>query len=306
MLKPIAAIILALSLIISSAVVSFAETYYVYDGYRYRDVDRNAGTASFSGTTEEVAELIVPDKIASRTIVGIDDYLFRNNTVLQSIDLSQAVHLKSIGIGTFRGCTSLQSLTVPETVEYLSEYMLTDCTSLTSLQINMSPRIIPAEMCNRCSSLESVVIPDSVEEIRRYAFGSCTSLSYVEIPESVQTIASSAFSNCPNLTLGVFADSAGYNYAVSKNIPYILLEKYMLGDVNGSGDVTIDDVTAIQRYLAEYITLEGIYYYAADANQDDVVDISDATAIQMYIAEYELPYPIGQYFTKEVVTQENN
>ena len=67
-----------------------------------------------------------------------------------------------------------------------------------------------------------------------------------------------------------------------------------------------NDVTMIQSYLAELTTLEGIYLHAADANQDGIVDISDATAIQMYIAEYELPYPIGQYFTKEVVTQENN
>lgn len=297
MLKPIAAIILALSLIISSAVVSFAETYYVYDGYRYRDVDRNAGTASFSGTTEEVAELIVPDKIASRTIVGIDDYLFRNNTVLQSIDLSQAVHLKSIGIGTFRGCTSLQSLTVPETVEYLSEYMLTDCTSLTSLQINMSPRIIPAEMCNRCSSLESIVIPDSVQEIRRYAFGDCTSLSYVRIPESVQTIAQTAFSGCTNITLGVYAGSAGYNYAVENNISYTLLDEFKLGDVNMDGFVNINDVTAIQRNLAELEKFNELQELAADANCDKEIDISDATAIQMYSAEYVLPYPIGKMIT---------
>lgn len=296
--KPVAAVILALSLIFSASAPAFAETYYIYDGYRYRDVDRNAGTASFSGTAEEVAELIVPDKIASRTIVGLDDYVFYNNTVLRSIDLSQAVHLKTIGIGAFRGCTSLQSLTVPETVEYLSEYMLTDCTSLTSLQINMSPRIIPAEMCNRCSSLESVVIPDSVQEIRRYAFGRCTSLRYVEIPESVQTIAQSAFSNCPDLTLGVYAGTAGYDYAIANNIPYTLLEKYMLGDVDGDKAVSITDVTEIQRHLAELITLEGIYLLAADTNQDGTVDISDATVIQMYLADFDIPYPIGEIITQ--------
>ena len=46
-----------------------------------------------------------------------------------------------------------------------------------------------------------------------------------------------------------------------------------------------------------------MYLLAADANQDDIVDISDATAIQMKLAEYELPYPIGQYITKEIVSE---
>ena len=75
------------------------------------------------------------------------------------------------------------------------------------------------------------------------------------------------------------------------------------GDADGDGRVNVQDVTAIQSHLAELKTVEGIYLRAADANQDDIVDISDATAIQMKLAEYELPYPIGQYITKEIVSE---
>ena len=162
----------------------------------------------------------------------------------------------------------------------------------------MSPSIIPDEMCNRCFSLETVNIPDTVTEIRRYAFGSCTSLQYIEIPATVTTIAQSAFYNCPNLTLGVWFGSYGYEYAQSHNIPYVLLDGVKLGDANGDGSVNINDVTQIQRHLAELESLEGIYLHAADANQDGTLDISDATTLQMYLAKYDIPYPIGEVMTQ--------
>jgi len=298
LLKIFTAVVLVLTFIISVSVAVSAETYYVYDAYRYRDADWNAGTVYFSGMEEDVENLEIPDTIASKTVVGIDDYAFYNNTTLSSVDLSKAVHLYSIGISAFRGCGALKSLTVPETVNYLSEYMLRDCTSLKSLKINMSPTIIPSEMCNYCTSLENFEMPDSVTEIRRYAFGNCTSLSYVNIPPSVETIANSAFSNCPELTLGVWYGTVGYNYAKLQNIPYVLLDGVKLGDAGGDGSVNINDVTMIQRYLAELETLEGIYLHAADANQDGTVDIADATVIQMYLAEYEMEYPIGEVMTQ--------
>ena len=298
LLKIFTAVVLVLTFIISVSVAVSAETYYVYDAYRYRDADWNAGTVYFSGMEEDVENLEIPDTIASKTVVGIDDYAFYNNTTLSSVDLSKAVHLYSIGISAFRGCGALKSLTVPETVNYLSEYMLRDCTSLKSLKINMSPTIIPSEMCNYCTSLENFEMPDSVTEIRRYAFGNCTSLSYVNIPPSVETIANSAFSNCPNLTLGVWYGTAGYDYAIAQNIPYVLLDGAKLGDVNGDGYININDVTALQSHLAEYNTLTGIAAYVADVDGSGEVKIDDATILQEFLAEYQVAYSIG-----EVVTQ---
>lgn len=107
-----------------------------------------------------------------------------------------------------------------------------------------------------------------------------------------------AFNGDSTLTLGVWYGTAGYDYAIVQNIPYVLLDGIKLGDVSGDGSVNINDVTTIQRYLAELETLEGIYLHAADANQDGTVDISDATIIQMYLAEYEMEYPIGEVMTQ--------
>lgn len=61
--------------------------------------------------------------------------------------------------------------------------------------------------------------------------------------------------------------------------------EYLLGDVNGDGEVNIIDATAIQRHIAGTAVLEGDSLRAADANGDGTVDIDDVTAIQKYVAK---------------------
>ena len=107
-----------------------------------------------------------------------------------------------------------------------------------------------------------------------------------------------AFSNDPNLILGVWYGSYAHQYAIDNNIRYTLLDGVKLGDVDGDGDITITDATAIQRYLAELETLDAIHLYAADANEDKEVDIADATAIQMAVAKIPTGHPIGEVITK--------
>ena len=74
----------------------------------------------------------------------------------------------------------------------------------------------------------------------------------------------------------------------------------LLGDANQDGKVTISDVTAIQRVLAELEAFSDLQISLADANQDGVVTIDDATTVQKYLAEFELPYPIGKPIAFEV------
>lgn len=57
-----------------------------------------------------------------------------------------------------------------------------------------------------------------------------------------------------------------------------------LGDVNGDGDVTIDDVTSIQMYLSGIISLTDAQLAVADVNGDSDITVDDATVIQMYLA----------------------
>ncbi len=68
--------------------------------------------------------------------------------------------------------------------------------------------------------------------------------------------------------------------AISDNTPALI------GDANLDGVVNINDVTEIQRYLAEYITLSKKSKANADFNHDGTITIEDCTSMQHFLAEY--------------------
>ena len=75
-----------------------------------------------------------------------------------------------------------------------------DCSSLTSITIPNSVTSIESEAFSCCSSLRSVAIPKSVTSIGSAAFCWCTSLTSVTIPKSVTSIGWRAFEDCYSLT----------------------------------------------------------------------------------------------------------
>ena len=69
---------------------------------------------------------------------------------------------------------------------------------------------------------------------------------------------------------------------------------YLRGDANGDGFVTIYDVTALQRHLANLELFSENNLTAADIDGNGL-DITDATNIQRYLAEYENVYNVGEW-----------
>ena len=68
-------------------------------------------------------------------------------------------------------------------------------------------------------------------------------------------------------------------------VPPVTEPPVKYGDVNQDGKITVDDVTMLQKYLAEIITLNDAQKRAADTDGDGQIKIVDATEIQKYIAE---------------------
>lgn len=60
---------------------------------------------------------------------------------------------------------------------------------------------------------------------------------------------------------------------------------YLIGDVDGDGIVSVDDVTFIQMYVAFMCEFDEEQLVVADFNNDDIINIFDATAIQYSIAQ---------------------
>lgn len=74
-----------------------------------------------------------------------------------------------------------------------------NCTSLVSITIPDSVTSIRSGAFFSCVSLESITIPDSVTSIEEYAFARCASLIHVTIGDGVTSIGVSAFEGCNKL-----------------------------------------------------------------------------------------------------------
>lgn len=86
---------------------------------------------------------------------------------------------------------------------------------------------------------------------------------------------------------GTWNDLKGFSYAYH-SIGFICKTPlHKIGDTNLDGYITISDVTAIQRHLAELAIFTDEQLAAADTNGDRKVDIDDATHLQKYLAEFD-------------------
>ena len=131
-------------------------------------------------------------------VTSIGNSVFYGCTSLTSITIPDSV--TSIGESAFHECTSLTSVTIPDSVTKIGDYTFYKCSSLTSITIPDSVTSIGYSAFYGCKSLTSVTIPDSVTSIGGSAFNGCTSLTSVTIPDSVTSIGESAFYSCTSLT----------------------------------------------------------------------------------------------------------
>ena len=136
----------------------------------------------------------------------------------------------------FRGCSSLTSIEIPDSVTSIGLDAFSDCDSLTNIKVdenNTAFKSIDGNLYSKdgktliqytpgkqdaefvipecvtsigdsafywCTSLTNITIPDGVTSIGYGAFYSCSSLTSITIPEGVTSIGDYAFRWCTSLT----------------------------------------------------------------------------------------------------------
>ena len=140
---------------------------------------------------------------------------FQNCTKLRSVEI-RGNTLEQIGARTFCGCTKLNSINIPSSVETISAYAFYNCTSLTSIVLP-GVETIGNYAFENCSELESVSLPNTLSSMGEAAFRK-TALKELTIPGSLKTIPIYAFSGCAELEKLVI--ESGVEVIASGNTSY--------------------------------------------------------------------------------------
>lgn len=154
-------------------------------------------TVPTKGAFEETA---VENVTIPKAFLSLDTKAFKNCANLKSVTFDGNL-IAEIWTDTFRGCTSLQSITVPDGVTRIGQNAFQGCTSLTSVALPSTLTIINVGAFDDCTALVSIPIPDSVIELRS-CFGNCTALTTVTFTEKskLSFIANDTFDGCSSLT----------------------------------------------------------------------------------------------------------
>lgn len=102
----------------------------------------------------------------------------------------------SIGDNAFYYCSSLTSITIPNSVTSINMYAFGRCSGLNAITIPNTVTTIGKGAFFLCSSLTSMSIPGSVTSIGSDAFQVCSGLTSITIPSNVTSIGSDAFGYC--------------------------------------------------------------------------------------------------------------
>ena len=95
--------------------------------------------------------------------------------------------------------TNLESVKLPNTIEYISYRAFENCTNLKKVSLSFALRTIGTGAFEGCASLEAIELPQSLQVIENYTFSGCTSLKNVTFPPTLAKIGNSAFSGCTSL-----------------------------------------------------------------------------------------------------------
>lgn len=119
---------------------------------------------------------------------------FRLCTSLSAIHIPNTVNL--IDGNAFYNCYSLQKITIPDSVSTIMNTVFGECYSLQEITMGGNIKTLNNYVLSNCRSIRKIILPEKLTTIKTNAFNNCYSLSSLVIPSGVTSIGASAFNNC--------------------------------------------------------------------------------------------------------------
>ena len=134
-----------------------------------------------------VTEITLPN-----TVYEIGDYAFKNCAGLKSIEIPNSLELGIISTGMFSGCTSLETIKLPDNIREIENYAFANCKSLCSFTVPKDVTQISEGTFLNCESLSSITLGDEITSIGNSAFTGCN-LTEIQLPSGIESIGEDAF-----------------------------------------------------------------------------------------------------------------
>ena len=141
-------------------------------------------------------DIVIPSTYNGLPVMEIGNSAFNGYQFIRSVVIPEGVTRIWDG---FSGCTKLETVTLPTTLELIGLSAFANCSSLASIEIPEGVTEIHQNAFIGCTNLETVTLPTSLKQIEINVFFGCSSLTSIKIPEGMTGIYSNAFSGCTNL-----------------------------------------------------------------------------------------------------------
>ena len=144
---------------------------------------------------DDSEELVIPNNIAGRQVIGI-------------------------GYSAFYGCDKLRTITIPDGVANIDIYAFEACTALEKINVPSSVKNIGVGAFYGCSSLKDFTVPAGISEIKYSTFYHCEALETIILPGTIRNIFTYAFDGCTSLTIHGQAGTYSEEYANENDISF--------------------------------------------------------------------------------------